>query len=79
MQELLWTSPTDPDARIMQHADGHIHLSYRVDATGDLETGIIVKAGTDYGDQSDQATCLDRVDEAVRGGRGRHTAGARGG
>ena len=26
-----WASTTDRDARVMQHADGHTHLSYKVD------------------------------------------------
>jgi transposase len=60
-----WESPTDPDARVMQHADKHTHLSYHLDATVDLESGVIVAVGVDYADQSDQQTCLDRVDEAV--------------
>jgi len=60
-----WASPTDPDARVMQHADKHTHLSYHVDATVDLESGVIVAVGADYADHSDQQTCLDRVDEAV--------------
>jgi transposase len=60
-----WVSPTDPDARVMQHADKHTHLSYHIDATVDLESGVIVAIGADYADMSDQQTCLDRVDEAV--------------
>jgi len=60
-----WASPTDPDARVMQHADKHTHLSYHLDATVDLESGVIVGVGADYADHSDQQTCLDRVDEAV--------------
>ncbi len=60
-----WNSPTDPDARIMQHADKHTHLSYHIDAPVDLESGVIVAIGADYADHSDQQTCLDRVDEAV--------------
>ena len=60
-----WQSPTDPDARVMQHADKHTHLSYHLDATVDLESGVIVAVGADYADLSDQQTCLDRVDEAV--------------
>ena len=59
-----WQSDTDPDARVMQHADGHTHLSYRVDTTVDLETGVIVAAGAEFGHVSDQADCLVRVDEA---------------
>lgn len=60
-----WSSPIDPDARVMQHADKHTHLSYHIDATVDLESGVIVSVGADHADHSDQQTCLDRVDEAV--------------
>jgi transposase len=59
-----WESATDPESRVMQHADGHTHLSYKVDATVDLETGVIVSAGADLANVSDQADCLERVDEA---------------
>jgi transposase len=60
-----WESQTDPEARVMQHADGHTHLSYRVDTTVDLETGVIVTAGAELAHVSDQADFLLRVDEAV--------------
>jgi transposase len=60
-----WQSPTDPEARVMQHADGHTHLSYRVDTTVDLESGVIVTAGAELANVSDQADFLPRVDEAV--------------
>jgi len=59
-----WQSDTDPEARVMQHADGHTHLSYRVDTTVDLETGVIVSAGAALANVSDQADFLERVDEA---------------
>ena len=59
-----WESGTDPEARIMQHADGHTHLSYKLDTTVDLETGVIVSAGAELANVSDQADCLERVDEA---------------
>src|SRR6184192_489175 len=59
-----WQSRTDPEARVMQHADGHPHLSYRVDTTVDLETGVIVSAGAEKANVSDQADFLGRVDEA---------------
>jgi transposase len=62
-----WESATDPQSRVMQHADGHTHLSYKVDATVDLETGVIVSAGADLANVSDQADCLERVDEAKAG------------
>ena len=59
-----WESATDPQSRVMQHADGHTHLSYKVDASVDLETGVIVAAGADLANVSDQSDCLERVDEA---------------
>jgi transposase len=60
-----WESPTDTEARVMQHADGHTHLSYRVDTTVDRETGVIVTAGAELANVSDQADFLQRVDEAT--------------
>lgn len=59
-----WESSTDPQARVMQHSDGHTHLSYRVDTTVDLETGVIVTAGAELANVSDQTDFLARVDEA---------------
>jgi transposase len=59
-----WESTTDPEARVMQHSDGHTHLSYRVDTTVDLETGVIVSAGAELAHVSDQTDFLARVDEA---------------
>jgi len=61
---LDWESTTDPDARVMQHSDGHTHLSYKIDTTVDLETGIIVNVGADHANVSDQSDFLERVDEA---------------
>lgn len=58
-----WESTTDPEARVMTHNDGHTHLSYRVDTTVDLETGVIVRAGAEYANVSDQTDFLPRVDE----------------
>src|SRR5205823_4728393 len=60
-----WESATDPEAWVMQHADGHTHLSYRVDTTVDLETGVIVTAGAELANVSDQADFLPQVDEAA--------------
>lgn len=59
-----WESSTDPEARVMQHNDGHTHLSYRVDTTVDLETGVLMTAGAEQADVSDQVDFLARVDEA---------------
>lgn len=65
-----WASPTDPDARVLQHPDKHTHLSYHLDATVDLESGVIVAAGADYADHSDCANLP---------GSGRRGGGERGG
>jgi transposase len=60
-----WESATDPEARVIQHPDGHTHLSYKVDATMDLETGVILSAGASPADVSDQTDFIERVDEVV--------------
>jgi len=60
-----WESGTDSESRITQHADGHTHLSYKVDTSIDLETGIIVCAGAELANVSDQSDFLLRVDEAT--------------
>jgi transposase len=60
-----WESATDPEARVMQHADGHTHLSYQVDTAVDLQTGVIVTAGAELANVSDQTDFLLRVDEVV--------------
>ena len=57
-------SSTDPQSRVMQHSDGHTHLSYKVDTTLDLETGVIVSAGASFANISDQADFLEHVDAA---------------
>lgn len=59
-----WESSTDPESRVMQHSDGHTHLSYKVDTTVDLETGVIVAAGASFANISDQADFLEHVDAA---------------
>ena len=58
-----WESTTDPDARVTQHSDGHTHLSYKIDTSVDLETGIIVTVDAEHANVSDQSDFLERVDE----------------
>jgi len=60
-----WESSTDSESRITQHSDGHTHLSYKVDTSVDLETGIIVCAGAEMANISDQSDFLERVDEVT--------------
>jgi hypothetical protein len=52
-------------AQVMQHADGHPHLSYHVATTLDLHAGVMATTGAEPGNVSDQADFLFRVDEAV--------------
>ena len=59
-----WESTSDSESRVMQHSDGHTHLSYKVDTTVDLETGVIVAAGASFANISDQADFLEHVDAA---------------
>jgi len=59
-----WESSTDPESRVMQHSDGHTHLSYKVDTAVDLETGVIVAAGASFANISDQSDFLEHVDVA---------------
>jgi transposase len=61
----VWESRSDPQSRIIQHSDGHTHLSYRVDTSVDLETGIILCAGAELANVSDQTDFLGRVDEVT--------------
>lgn len=61
----VWESKTDPQSRVIQHSDGHTHLSYRVDTSVDLETGIILCAGAELANVSDQTDFLERVDEVT--------------
>lgn len=60
-----WGSPTDPDARMTKMKDGHTDLAYKLNATVDLETGVIVAANADTADVSDQHDLLPCVDAAI--------------
>ena len=59
-----WVSGTDPEAAIAVHPDGHSALSYRLDATVDLDTGAIVQIGAAPGDVRDSVDLPQRVEEA---------------
>ncbi|MCX6026231.1 MAG: IS1182 family transposase [Chloroflexi bacterium] len=59
-----WVSATDPEAAVAVHRDGHAALSYRVDATTDLDTGVIVAIGAAAGDLRDSVDLPQRVEEA---------------
>ena len=59
-----WVSATDPEAAVAVHPDGHTSLSYRLDATVDLETGAIVQIGAEPGDVRDSVDLPQRLEEA---------------
>lgn len=59
-----WVSATDPEAAVAVHRDGHTALSYRLDATVDLETGVMVQVGVQPGDVRDSVDLTERVEEA---------------
>ena len=59
-----WVSSTDCDAAVAVHPDGHTGLSYRLDATVDLDTGVIVQIGAEPGDLRDSVDLPQRLEEA---------------
>jgi hypothetical protein len=59
-----WVSTTDPEAAVAVHPDGHTALSYRLDATVDLDTGAIVQIGAQPGNVRDSVDLPQRVEEA---------------
>lgn len=59
-----WVSTTDPEAAVAVHPDGHTSLSYRLDATVDLETGAIVQIGAEPGNVRDNVDLPQRLEEA---------------
>jgi transposase len=59
-----WVSATDPEAAVAVHPDGHTGLSYRLDATVDLETGAVVQIGAEPGNVRDNVDLPQRLEEA---------------
>jgi hypothetical protein len=59
-----WVSATDPEAAVAVHPDGHTALSYRLDATVDLETGAVVQIGAEPGNVRDKVDLPQRLEEA---------------
>ena len=59
-----WTSPVDPDSRIIKMKDGRTHLGYKAEHTVDLETDLILSATVYHGDQGDADTILPSLMEA---------------
>lgn len=59
-----WVSGTDPEAAVAVHPDGHTALSYRLDATVDLDTGAVVQIGAEPGNVRDNVDLPQRMEEA---------------
>ena len=59
-----WVSGTDPEAAVAVHPDGHTALSYRLDATVDLDTGVVVQIGAESGKVRDNVDLPQRLEEA---------------
>jgi transposase len=59
-----WTSPTDPDSRIMRMKDGRTHLSYKAEHAIDLETDLATAAEIYSGDESDGDTLARTAERA---------------
>jgi len=60
-----WVSATDPEAGVAVHPDGHTALSYRLDATVDLDTGGVVQIGAEPGNVRDNVDLPQRLEEAT--------------
>lgn len=56
-----WSSPVDPDARIVKMKDGRTHLGYKVEHVVDLDTEVILSAEVYHGDEADTKTLLPSV------------------
>jgi transposase len=60
-----WTSPTDPDSRIMKMKDGRTHFGYKAEHAIDVESDLIVAAQIYPGDTADGASILITTDSAA--------------
>ncbi len=59
-----WVNPHDPDAKIGRTKDGATDMIYKPEAVVDLDTGAIVQAEVQPGDQADHQEMAGRVLEA---------------
>jgi transposase len=59
-----WQNPHDPDAKIGRTKDGATDMIYKPEAVVDLDTGAIVQADVQPGDQADHQEMATRVLEA---------------
>src|SRR3989441_1919778 len=59
-----WENPHDPDAKIGRTKDGATDMIYKPEAVVDLDTGAIVRAQVQLGDESDHKDMSVRILEA---------------
>jgi transposase len=59
-----WENPHDPDAKIGRTKDGATDMIYKPEAVVDLDTGAIVQAQVQLGDESDHQRMAGRILEA---------------
>jgi transposase len=59
-----WVNPHDPDAKIGRAKDGATDMIYKPEVAVDLDTGAIVQASVNPGDQADHQDLAGRVFEA---------------
>lgn len=59
-----WTSPTDPDSRIMKMKDGRTHFGYKAEHAIDVESDLIVAAQIYAGDTADGESILITTEAA---------------
>jgi transposase len=59
-----WVNPHDPDAKIGRTKDGATDMTYKPEVVADLDTGAIVQAAVNPGDQADHQHLAGRVLEA---------------
>lgn len=56
-----WTSPTDPDSRILRMKDGRTHLAYKAEHVVDLESEYLLSADVLHGTDSDSQTLVSSI------------------
>ncbi len=56
-----WTSPSDPDSRIMKMKDGRTHLAYKTEHAVDLETDLVITASVHAGNRPDTESLIETV------------------
>src|SRR5690349_5690997 len=59
-----WTSPIDPDARIIKLKDGRTHLGYKAEHVVDLDSELILSARVQHGTDGDAESLMPSLAQA---------------